>query len=353
MVERISRAHAASSRAAPVSAPVAAGRQVKMRSRLGVPFDRPGAARLVGPGDRHALDVGLVARVAAGALAGERAQVELADTLRLRRGLAQEGDADRVRAGGDRRAHLERLDLRHVEPARVVGIGPLADRQQRDPLAVDGDLEVVRLDAQRPVRQDLEDVLRVLGEVVVDHHPAAGAERQPLHAAVLPQVGGDPERLGRRRRHRRRHREAADLARRRQVALHQRRRDAEDAGDVVEAVARVVGRQQLADVDVERQQVAHGVAVLRPAQAVEGLRAAGVGIRRGGGVQLPFEPGPELRVGRGLRPGRGRGGMAPARSLRTTFSHTSACAATSVTSTAPEASVRPPVRSRSLWHVTQ
>ena len=206
-----------------------------------------------------------------------------------------------MRPGGDRGANLQRLDLRRIEPARVVGIGPLADRQQRDPLTVDGHLEVVRLDAQRPVRQDLEDVLRVLGEVVVDHHSAAGAERQPLHAAVLAQVGGDAEGLGRRRRHRRRHRESADLARRRQVALHQRRRDAEDAGDVVEAVARVVGRQQLADVDVERQQIAHRVAVLRPAQAVERLRAPGIGIGRGGVVELALEPGAELRVGSGLR----------------------------------------------------
>ena len=49
--------------------------------------------------------------------------------------------------------------------------------------------------------------------------------------------------------------------------------------------------------------------------------------------------------------GRGRGGIAPARSFRTTFSHTSACAATSARST--PSSDRPPVCRRSLWQVTQ
>ena len=274
------------------------------------PFDRPGAARFVRPRDRQALDVGLEARIASRTLTGERPQVQLADSLRLRRGLAQEGDADLVRPGGDRRPHLEGLDLRRIETARIVGIGRLADGQQRDPLAVDGDLQVVRLDAQRPVRQNLEDVLGVLGKVVVDDHAAAGAERQPFHAPVLPQIGGDPEGLGRRRRHGRGDGEPADLARGRQIPLHQGRRDAEHAGDVVEAVAGVVGREQVVDADVQGEQIADRVAVLGPAQAMEGLRPAGVRFGRRRGVELAFDPGAEAVVGLpvGTRAGPGRHG---------------------------------------------
>ena len=63
-------------------------------------------------------------------------------------------------------------------------------------------------------------------------------------------------------------RQAADLARGRQILLEQRRRDAQHAGLVVEPVALVVGRQQVGDVHVQVQQVADGIAVLGAVQAV-------------------------------------------------------------------------------------
>ena len=75
-------------------------------------------------------------------------------------------------------------------------------------------------------------------------------------------------------------REPADLRRRRDVALEQRRRHAEDVGDVVEAAARVVCRKQRRGVDVERQQIANRVGVLDAVHAVE-RRAPR--IRAGGG----------------------------------------------------------------------
>ena len=50
-------------------------------------------------------------------------------------------------------------------------------------------------------------------------------------------------------------REAADLAGRAQVALHQRRRERLHVGDVVEAVADRVGRQEGVDVDVDAEQI--------------------------------------------------------------------------------------------------
>ena len=58
-----------------------------------------------------------------------------------------------------------------------------------------------------------------------------------------------------------------------EVLLEQRRRDAQHAGDVVEAVALVVGGQQVGDVDLEIEQVADGVAVLGAVQAVDRLVA--------------------------------------------------------------------------------
>ena len=57
-------------------------------------------------------------------------------------------------------------------------------------------------------------------------------------------------------------REAADLLRGRHVAIQQRRREIADR-HVVEAVAGFVGRQQRRGVDVEREQIADGVAGIR------------------------------------------------------------------------------------------
>ena len=66
-------------------------------------------------------------------------------------------------------------------------------------------------------------------------------------------------------------REPADLLRRRDVAVEQRRREVADR-HVVEAVAGLVGRQQRRDVDVERQQVADGVLVLGSRQPPDASR---------------------------------------------------------------------------------
>ena len=67
--------------------------------------------------------------------------------------------------------------------------------------------------------------------------------------------------------------EPADLAGRLEVALHDDRGHEQQVGDVVEAAADVVGRQQQVDAELARQlleteQVANGVAVLGARQAV-------------------------------------------------------------------------------------
>ena len=88
-------------------------------------------------------------------------------------------------------------------------------------------------------------------------------------------------------------RQGADLLGRRQIALLQRRRDAQHVGDIVEAVRRIVGRQQRRDVDVEREHVADRVGVLGAVQAME-HRPAGIGRRRRRPIQLALEPADQL-----------------------------------------------------------
>ena len=91
---------------------------------------------------------------------------------------------------------------------------------------------------------------------------AARAERQALDVIVLLRIRRHAVDLVVHGRQRRADRQAADRLRRRQIALHQRRRDPQHARDVVEAVAGIVGRQQVGDVHVERQQIADGVLIL-------------------------------------------------------------------------------------------
>ena len=92
-------------------------------------------------------------------------------------------------------------------------------------------------------------------------HPAHRAERHALELLPLRQVlpygvglaAGADARVADGHR--------ADLARRGEIRLQQRRRAALRVGDVVEAERRVVGRQQRRHVHVEPQQIADGVGV--------------------------------------------------------------------------------------------
>ena len=152
-------------------------------------------------------------------------------------------------------------------------------------------------------------------------------------------------------RRRRADREPADLVRGREIALEQRRRQLQHAGDVVEAVARVVGRQELA---TRRRR---GRAGREPRCGTR--RGSGGGTARCGrdsgaaaaaAVELALEPGRRARA-RSAGSGRGSpaGGIMPARSLRTTFSHSCACAATSASGS--DFRLRSAVRSTSSWQL--
>ena len=192
-------------------------------------------------------------------------------------------DADRVRTGG----HLESDAAARRCPAHHL-----------DALAVERDLHLVvhahrrqaeNADAAAP---DAELVFGIEREHVLHQQAAARAERQPLavHRLRQParwQIGGE---VGADRRIA--HRQAGDLRRRRHVGLHQRRRDAEHAGHVVEALARVVAGQEGRGVHRQRQQIANGVGVLRPVQPVQ-HRRAGVGRRRGRPIDRGFHRGRE------------------------------------------------------------
>ena len=141
-------------------------------------------------------------------------------------------------------------------------------------------------------------------------------------------------------------RQAADLRRRRDVGLHQRRRDAEHAGDVVEALrssrrrAAASRRRSAGRADRGRRWRTRSrfsrCSTRRARIGRRGRRAIDRGLDRAR---------PGRRASRG--PGRGApaGGIMPVRSLRTTFSHTCGVRARPARRRARRAT-RPPVFSR-------
>ena len=170
--------------------------------------------------------------------------------------------------------------------------------------------------------------------------------------ARLRRVLGDAVRGLARRRLAIADREPADLARRAQVALEQRRRERLHVGDVVEALAERVGRQERGDVDVEREQIVHGARVLGAVQTLERpparIRRAPRPRDRSAFRAIPRTPSASRRPDVGA-PG---GGIMPARSLRIIFSVdfgvlARLCAASKCSSDSP------PVFASSSWQVAQ
>ena len=148
-------------------------------------------------------------------------------------------------------------------------------------------------------------------------------------------------------------REAADLAGGAQVALHQRRRHRLRVGDVVEAVADGVGRQERVDVDVDVEQIADGARVFGAVGALERTRAR---IRRRGprarsirDSMLPARSTSAVPSGR-LAPG---GGIMPTRMRRTMRSAVCATSGSANLAASKAANDRPPGLARSLWQVAQ
>ena len=239
--------------------------------------------------------------------------------------LLQERDADRLRPGLHLQPELEADVGRHLHPL-LERIGRLRLRRMRarrlaheehrhfveleqlHALAVERHLELFALGAlaehlaETELQQRQPDhVLAVDREVVRDGRAAARAERLAFERLVLAEIA--LHRVGdlRRRGVAFADGQPADLRRRRDVALEQRRRHAEHVGDVVEAVARIVGRQQGGGIDVERQQIADRVLVLDAVHAVQ-RRASGIGAGRRGAIDGVLD-----RAGEGVE----RGALGP------------------------------------------
>ncbi len=208
-----------------------------------------------------------------------------------------------------RHAHRVRAGL-HRDARRGLAVAGgvrdlLVPVEQLHALAVDRHLELFALDPAEhglEVAGDafhLERVLAVGRELVFDEHPAARAERQAFDVIVLRRVRRHVEHRLRRRR-RLADREPADLSGRRQVRFHERRRHRQRAGDVVEAAGRIIGRQELRRVHVQRQQVANGVRVLG---AVQPVKARGRQMKSGAAVERVFQPANQRLERRGIRDG--------------------------------------------------
>ena len=238
-------------------------------------------------------------------------------------------------AGGDRRAHLQplvgvqgvqlpvregarvvdALELAGVPHRRALALLPVAaDGEAADTLAVHAHVELVSAAEAAHVavlllpQAEPDDVLAVDREVVLDRDAAARPERQVVaDRAVLVHRAVDGIDLGYRAHARIAHDELADAPRRGQVALDQGRRDGQHLGDVVEAFLLVVGREQGVDVDLEAEDVADGVGVLRAVEAVHG-GPAGIGVLQARPVELGLQPLDESvgRRGGGARPAGGR-----------------------------------------------
>ncbi len=202
-------------------------------------------------------------------------------------GVDEEGRGDDLRSG----LHMQRRCLDLV----VLGGGRI-DAEQRDALAIDRDLDLLRLALRRAeqlpadvvIEGDAEGVLAIGGKIVHHRHAAAGAQRRAVdmpdlrdHARQL--VGGHLRRgaglaqcL------------AADLAGGAHVGIHQRGRQAQHFGHVVEAVAEIIAGQQLVRIDFHAQQVAHRVGVLGAIHPMQ-RRVAEIRMRGGPGVDAAGE----------------------------------------------------------------
>ena len=148
--------------------------------------------------------------------------------------------------------------------------------------------------------------------MVAHEHPAACAEWQPDGALVLLLVLRRAIGLGDGGWWRAAHRETADRPAGRQIPLEQRLGHPQHSTDVVEAEAGVISRQKVVDVDLEREQIADGVAILSPVQTMKGRRPSRVGPGRPRVIELGLEPGLE-RIVRGVVRARPPGGRHQAR----------------------------------------
>jgi hypothetical protein len=184
-------------------------------------------------------------------------------------------------AGGEPAVHV--VAGRRGVVARRGNLLVAAERRQVHALTVHRDLELLlvleaahraEVGAEQP---DLELILAVERQRQVERLPADGADRHPFDVAILRRVLADAEHFAHRRQLGIAERERGDAFRRRQIAFEQHGRHAQHVRVVVEAAARVVGRQHRGRVDAKIEQVAHGVRVF---SAVQAMRERPARVRR-------------------------------------------------------------------------
>ena len=181
-------------------------------------------------------------------------------------------------------------------------------REHLNPRTIERKLDLVRLgqpfDVLVPVthQASLNLVLAVERECVVDRRATSSAKRQPVDVVRLGPVSRHDDHTAAWRRHPATDRQSADFPRRCKIALHQGRR--ETAGiHVVKSEAGVVAWQQCRHIDVECQQVANRVLVLRAVEPAKRFGATGVGVGGGRTIERGLEVGHEAVVGRLIRSG--------------------------------------------------
>ena len=147
-------------------------------------------------------------------------------SLEQRRGLLDERRGQRVRTGLDRDADVEIL-------VDCVMIGQIPrrrlEREELDALAVERELELVRIVEPFYVRVAiaseayLDFVLGIQRKVVMHQRPASRPERQLVEVGLLRQVRRQHEGVAAGRLYRAANCQMADLLRRREIPVEQRR----------------------------------------------------------------------------------------------------------------------------------
>ena len=189
------------------------GRHVKIRRRLGV-SPRPSAAgRASGPDDRDAIDEGHDRSSAAARLTIAVEVVRPLRTLAIRESTSRMDGSFR-----NATPHIVRTGLNRHADAASLRSGPAGTPSRGssvksvDPLAVDGDLELVRVGEPRTCRRsrrhaaqqiDADLVFAVLREGVPDERPPRVPNGRPSTCSYCGERLGNAELLRRRRRQRR------------------------------------------------------------------------------------------------------------------------------------------------------
>jgi hypothetical protein len=142
----------------------------------------------------------------------------------------------------------------------------------------------------------------------------ARAERLPVEVIFLREIRWQNHRLSASRTHGRAHRQTADFLRGGQISLQEHRRQAPDA-DVVESVARVVAREQRIGVNLQVEEIANSIPVLRAVEAAESIGTSRIWIRGGYAIERRLKMRNEGVVGRLARSGPSHRGHRPCAKL--------------------------------------